>query len=102
MNLWREAALVAGKDLRIEARSRVTLYQVLPFGLIVVLLFAFALDPSRGVLSRVAPGLFWVAVLLAALLAGARWFRLETGGGARGGLRPSGLGRAGGLLRRAG
>ena len=45
MNLWRETALVAGKDLRIEARSRVTLYQVLPFGLIVVLLFAFALDP---------------------------------------------------------
>src|SRR2546429_173365 len=72
MNLWREAMLVAGKDLRIEARSRVTLYQVLPFGLIVVLLFAFALDPSRGVLARVAPGLFWVAVLLAALLAGFR------------------------------
>ena len=28
MNLWRETALVAGKDLRIEARSRVTLYDV--------------------------------------------------------------------------
>ena len=77
MNLWREAMLVAGKDLRIEARSRVTLYQVLPFGLIVVLLFAFALDPSRGVLARVAPGLFWVAVLLAALLAVSRSFQVE-------------------------
>ena len=29
--MWREAALVAGKDLRIEARSRVGLWQVVPF-----------------------------------------------------------------------
>ena len=65
MNLVQEVALVAGKDLRIEARSRVTLQQMLPFGLIVLLLFAFALDPDRGVLERVAPGLFWVTVLLA-------------------------------------
>src|ERR1700736_641204 len=49
--------LVAGKDLRIEARSRVTAQQILPFGLVVLLLFAFALDPDRGVLARVAPGL---------------------------------------------
>ena len=41
-------------------RTRVTLQQILPFGLIVLLLFAFALDPDRGILRRVAPGLFWV------------------------------------------
>ena len=34
MTLWDEVRLVAGKDLRIEARSRVTLQQVVPFGLI--------------------------------------------------------------------
>ncbi len=102
MNLWREAMLVAGKDLRIEARSRVTLYQVLPFGLIVVLLFAFALDPSRGVLARVAPGLFWVAVLLAALLAVSRSFQVETENAARDGLRLSGLDPAAVFLGKAG
>src|SRR5262249_10891524 len=102
MNLWREAALVAGKDLRIESRSRVTLYQVLPFGLIVVLLFAFALDPSRGVLSRVAPGLFWVAVLLAALLAVARSFAVETETAARDALRLWGLDPAAVFLGKAG
>jgi heme exporter protein B len=91
MTLAREALLVAGKDLRIEARSRVTLYQVLPFGVIVILLFAFALDPDRGVLTRVAPGLFWVAVLLAALLAVSRSFSIEADNGARDGLRLSGL-----------
>ena len=102
MSLWREAMLVAGKDLRIEARSRVTLYQVVPFGLIVVLLFAFALDPSRGVLARVAPGLFWVAVLLAALLAVSRSFQVETENAARDGLRLSGLDPAAVFLGKAG
>jgi len=102
MNIWREAALVAGKDLRIEARSRVTLYQVLPFGLIVVLLFAFALDPSRGVLPRVAPGLFWVIVLLAALLAVSRSFAIENENGARDGLRLSGLDGSAVFLGKAG
>jgi heme exporter protein B len=102
MNLWREAALVAGKDLRIEARSRVTLYQILPFGVVVVLLFAFALDPSRGVLPRVAPGLFWVAVLLAALLAVSRTFAVEIENSARDGLRLSGLDGSAVFLGKAG
>jgi heme exporter protein B len=83
--------LVIGKDLRIEARSRVALSQILPFGLIVILLFAFALDPDRGVLARVAPGLFWIAVLLAALLAIGRAFATEEQHNARDGLRLAGL-----------
>jgi heme exporter protein B len=91
MSVWREAGLVVGKDLRIEARSRVALAQILPFGLIVILLFAFALDPDRGVLPRVAPGLFWVAVLLAALLAIGRAFATEEQHRARDGLRIAGL-----------
>jgi heme exporter protein B len=91
VNLWRETWLVAAKDLRIEARARVVLYQILPFGVVVLLLFAFALDPSRGLLPRVAPGLFWVAVLLAALLAVSRSFAVEAQNDARDGLRLSGL-----------
>jgi heme exporter protein B len=91
MNLFQEAGLVAGKDLRIERRSRVTVQQILPFGLIVLLLFAFALDPDRGVLERVAPGLFWVAVLLAVLLAVGRSFAIEADNGAHDSLRLSGL-----------
>ena len=67
--MWRDALLVAGKDLRIEGRSRVALNQVLPFAILVLVLFAFALDPDRGVLVRAAAGLYWVAVLFSALLA---------------------------------
>ncbi len=91
MSIWSEARLVAGKDLRIEARSKVALTQVLPFGAIVLLLFAFALDPDRGILTKAAPGLFWVAVLLATLLAVARAFSIEEQHGARDALRLSGL-----------
>jgi heme exporter protein B len=69
----------------------VTAQQVLPFGLVVLLLFAFALDPDRGILRQVAPGLFWVTVLLASLLAISRSFSIEAENGARDGLRLSGL-----------
>jgi heme exporter protein B len=91
VNLVHETSLIAGKDLRVEMRSRVTTQQVLPFGLVVLLLFAFALDPDRGILRQVAPGLFWVTVLLAALLAISRSFSIEAENGARDGLRLSGL-----------
>ena len=49
VSFFREAMLVAGKDLRIERRSRVALQQILPFGAIVVVMFAFALDADRHV-----------------------------------------------------
>ncbi|HTL84456.1 MAG TPA: heme exporter protein CcmB, partial [Acidimicrobiia bacterium] len=85
------ALLVAGKDLRIETRSRVALQQILPFGGIVVVMFAFALDSDRTLLPRAAPGLFWAAVLLATLLAVGRSFAVEEANRARDGLRLSAL-----------
>ena len=91
MSFVREALLVAGKDLRIERRSRVALQQILPFGGIVVVMFAFALDADRTSLPAAAPGLFWAAVLLAALLAIGRSFTVEEANAARDGLRLSGL-----------
>lgn len=93
--MWRDALLVAGKDLRIEARSRVATGQVAPFALLVLILFAFALDPDRGVLERATPGLFWLAVLFSALLAVQRSFAVESADAVRDGLRLSGLAPAG-------
>jgi heme exporter protein B len=102
VSLLQEALLVAGKDLRIEARSRVTAQQILPFGLVVLLLFAFALDPDRGLLSTVAPGLFWITVLLGTLLAVGRAYSIEADNGARDGLRLSGLDSSALFLGKAG
>lgn len=89
--MWREALLVLRKDLRIEWRSKVGIGQIAPFALTILLLFGFALDPDRGVLRSVAPGLFWVAVLLSSMLAVQRSFAIESAEGARDGLRLSGL-----------
>ena len=93
--MWRDATLVAGRDLRIEARSRVTAHQVAPFALLVLILFAFALDPDRGVLERATPGLYWVTVLFSALLALARSAKLDEADGVRDAVRLSGLDPAG-------
>ncbi|MGH9187919.1 MAG: heme exporter protein CcmB [Acidimicrobiales bacterium] len=100
--MWRDAALTAGKDLRIEWRSRVTSSQVAPFALLVLVLFAFALDPDSGVLARATAGLYWLAVLFAALLAIQRAFAVESTDGIRDALRLSGLDPAGVFLGKAG
>src|ERR1700676_1275533 len=100
--MWRDAVLVAGKDLRIEARSRVATNQVAPFAILVLVLFGFALEPDRGVLTQAAPGLFWIAVLFCTLLAVQRSFGVESADSARDGLRLSGLDPAGIFLGKAG
>ena len=91
MSYFRDALLIAGKDLRIERRSKVALQQIVPFGGIVILIFAFALDSDQALLPVAAPGLFWTAVLLASLLAVGRSFGIEDANRARDGLRLSGL-----------
>jgi heme exporter protein B len=99
--MWRDALLVAGKDLRIELRSRVALWQVLPVAVLSLVLYAFALGPGRSVLVSAAPGLFWLAVLFSTVLATQRSFAIEAGEGARDGLRGSGIDPAGVFLGKA-
>ncbi len=100
--MLRAAALVAGKDLRIEARSRVATNQVIPFAFCILLVFAFALDPDRGTLTAAAPGLYWVAILFSTVLGAQRSFGVEAADGTRDALRLSGLDPAGVFLGKAG
>ena len=86
-----EIALVAGKDLRVELRSRVALNQVAPFALMVLILFGFALDADRATLGTFTPGLYWVTILLSSVLAVHRSVAIEAGDGAREGLLLTGL-----------
>ncbi len=89
--MLREIALVAGKDLRIEWRSRVAIGQVAPFAVLVLVLFGFALDADTEALRTFTGGLFWITVLFAAVLAIQRSFALESADGNRDALRLSGL-----------
>ena len=99
--MWRDAVLVGGKDLRVEARSRVTTMQVAPYAVLVLVLFGFAFDQNHTLLTQAAPGLFWMAVLLCTLLAVQRSFAIEAADGARDGLRLSGLDPGGIFLGKA-
>lgn len=99
--MFRDAALVAGKDLRIERRSRVTTQQIAPFALLVLVLFAFALDPDRGVLGRAAAGLYWLAVVFCTVLAVQRSATVEVTDRAGEGLRLAGMDSGGVFLGKA-
>jgi heme exporter protein B len=99
--MWRDAVLVAGKDLRIEARSRVALWQVVPFAVLVLVLLAFAVGPDQAALRHAAPGIFWVALLFSTVLAIQRSVAVESGEGTRDGLRLSGIDPAGIFLGKA-
>ena len=91
VHLVRGALLVAGKDLRLEWRSKVAIGQMLPFALLVLFLFAFALDPDGAVLQEATPGLFWVTVLFTAVLAVQRAFAVEVDDGVLDALRLTGI-----------
>jgi len=95
-NTWRIAQLVAAKDLRVEWRSRVLLNQVLPFAGLVMVLFAFALD-NDAALTRVAPGLVWLATMFSLLVVVQRSFAVETADGALDALQVAGV-RPGGIF----
>ncbi len=96
MSTWRIARLVAAKDLRIELRSRVVTNQVLPFAALVMVMFAFALD-NDTVLTRVAPGLVWLATLFSMLVLVQRAFAVESADGALDALQVAGV-RPGGIF----
>jgi len=87
---WGVARLVAGKDLRIERRSRVVTNQVLPFAALTMVMFAFALD-ADSVLERVAPGLVWLATMFSLLILVQRSFAVEAEDGALDALRVAGV-----------
>ncbi len=99
--MFRDASLVAGKDLRIERRSRVTTQQIAPFAVLVLVLFAFALDPDRGVLGRASAGLYWLAVVFCTVLAVQRSAAVEVADHAGEGLRLAGLEPGGVFLGKA-
>ena len=75
------ARAVARKDLAVELGSRVVINQVAPFALVVMVMFAFALD-NEGILQRVAPGLVWLATLFSMLVVVQRSFAVESADGA--------------------
>ncbi len=97
----RTALLVAGKDLRIELRSRVLLWQVVPFGVMALLLCGLALGPAHAGNSPAGPGLFYLVTLLVTLLMINRSQAVERTSGTRSSVATLGLDPAGVFLGKA-
>ena len=72
--LLRPVMVIVWKDIMLELRSRDLVVSVLVFGLVVVVVFNFALNNAPGRAAELAPGILWTAFAFAAILAMNRAF----------------------------
>ncbi len=79
---WRRVWAIVWKDLTTERRSKAGVNAVAFMGVLVLLLFGFALGPDTEALRRAAAGALWLAILFAGVLAFNRSYQLELDGGA--------------------
>lgn len=77
MSYFRIVALVAGKDLRTELRSREQALSLFVFALLILVVFNFAFDFTIIDFQSLGPGILWVAFLFSGVLALNHSFRIE-------------------------
>lgn len=77
----RLALLVARKDVRIEWRSRVLVWQVAPFSVMALVAAGFAVGPNAATGRRMAPGLLFLVISFVALQVIARSHAAESARG---------------------
>src|SRR5207249_1661464 len=63
-----DVAVIFGKDLRAELRTKEALNASLSFALVILLLFSFAFDPSSEQTHDIAGGLLWIVYAFAGTL----------------------------------
>lgn len=73
--------LLLKRDLKLALRKRADLATSLFFFLIVSSLFPLAIGPEAAILSSIAPGVLWVAALLAGMLSLSRLFASDLADG---------------------
>ena len=78
----RIAMAIARKDVLAELRGRQAAVSTLFFAGLLLLLFGFALGPDPARLAELAPGLLWVALTFAGVLAVSRLHLVEAEDGA--------------------
>ncbi|WP_165311925.1 heme exporter protein CcmB [Vibrio ziniensis] len=73
--MFSTMAMIIKRELLIAFRRQADIFNPLWFFIIVITLFPLSIGPEPGLLSRIAPGIVWVAALLSALLSLERLFR---------------------------
>ncbi len=78
----RRVRAIVWKDLTAERRSKAGFNSVAFLGILILLLFGFALGPDTEALRQAAAGALWLAILFSGVLAFNRSYQLELDGGA--------------------
>ncbi|TFH19923.1 MAG: hypothetical protein E4H03_13075 [Myxococcales bacterium] len=68
---------VIWKDILLESRSRETISALFVLGLVILLIFNFAIDVEPANVTRLAPGMLWIAIVFSAMLGLGRVFAIE-------------------------
>ena len=84
---------ILAKDLLLELRTKDILVTTLVFGLLVIVVFNFALDPTPTMVATVAPGILWVSFTFGGVLGLNRSFSIESARGNLQGLMLAPVGR---------
>ena len=75
--MWDTFWLIFKRDLLLAVRSRSEIFTTVFFFVLVISLFPLAITPDLKVLKMIAAGVFWVAALLASMLALERLFNID-------------------------
>lgn len=68
MSTAKAAGVILAKELRLELRTPELLNATIVFGLVVVMLFSYAFEPTLAESRKYGPGLLWMAFLFAGSL----------------------------------
>lgn len=82
MAVFETFRTIVSRDLLLAVRRRSDLFTTLFFFVIVVSLFPLGIGPELKILRIIAPGVVWVAALLASMLALERLFAIDYADGA--------------------
>jgi len=77
MGFFRQAAVIALKDLRAELRTKEAVNASFAFALVILLLFSFAFDPTEETTREISGGLLWIVFAFAGTLVLNRSFARE-------------------------
>jgi len=75
--LFRAVFAIAGKDLRVEVRSRTAMVSALAFAALVLVIFNFARDAGSVSREALAPSVLWITFTFSGMIALNRSFALE-------------------------
>ncbi|MFC1981211.1 heme exporter protein CcmB [Chloroflexota bacterium] len=81
MKFWRQITTIVWKDIISEIRTRESIFSVLVFTLLVIVIFNFAFSSNHETMKIVAPGILWVTFAFAGVLSLNRAFVMEKEGG---------------------